>query len=125
MQIVGKAMPETRYPADVLLMAHRNTPDAVAATGEVVSNFGVEFATTTSPALATWLAAAINALLDGAPLPPPRPAGTVVNHGCFFVEGRSVSARDWHGRGQAVEMVRCAGPEAARQLAARLNRLLS
>ena len=75
MQIVAKAMPEVRYPADVLLLAHRHAPEAVAATREVVSNFGVEFVTTTNPAVATWLATAINALLDGAPLPQPRPPG--------------------------------------------------
>jgi len=125
MQIVAKAMPEGRYPADVLLLAHRHAPEAVATTRAGVSNVGVEFVTTTNPALATWLATTINALLERAPLPQPRPRGLVVNHGCFFVEGRSVFARDWHGWGTTVELARCADPTAAHALVERLTRLLS
>ncbi len=124
-QIVGKAMPATRYPQNVLILAHADAPEAVASPLEVHPPAGIDLAATTSPVLAAWLAETINRVLDGVVQPQPRPPGTLVECGRFYHSGTRVLARSWLGREDDMELARCDDAEAARRLADRLNGLLS
>ena len=124
MQILGKAMPAARYPQNVLIMAHADAPESVASTRDVHPHFGIDFAATTSEALAIWLAEAINHILDGEAQRRPRPDGTLVERGHFSNQGNSVWAWDWRGRADGLEVARCANEEAARQMVSDLSTLL-
>ena len=123
-QIVGQAMPATRYPQNVLILARADAPIAVASPYAVHPPCGIDLAATTSPVLAAWLAETINRVLAGAVQPPPRPPGTLVECGHFYQSGTRVLARSWLGSEEDMELARCADAEGARQLADRLNGLL-
>ena len=124
MQVLAKAMPAARYPQNVLIMAHANVPAAVASTHDVQPQAGIDFAATTSPELAAWLSDAINHILDGDSQRQPRPEGTLVERGQFSNDGKSVWAWDWRGRGDGLEVARCANEEDARRMVSDLGTLL-
>ncbi len=75
-------------------------------------------------ALVTWLVAALNATLAGAPVPQPRPAGTLIERGRLVAEGREVWARDWYGHGRGCLLACCPDEGSAAALAKQLETVL-
>jgi hypothetical protein len=121
-RITGKATLGCNDPRRVLICGHLPWGRAIESTALVDPGPGVVVAKARSAALAGWLVAAINAILDGESPPPDRPPGGLERRGSFtasagddFEPGPYVGART--SEGIRVGAARATDAEEARELA--------
>ena len=121
--IRAHATTSPRSPSDVLIVAGEPA-HGPATTAEAQHRTSVAVARANHLALVTWLVAALNATLAGAPLPQPRPAGTLIERGRFVAEGNEVWARDWYDHGRGCVVMCCPDEGSAATLAQQLEAVL-
>ncbi len=121
--ILAQATTSPRSPSDVLIVAGEPARDR-APTAQVRHRTSVAVARANNLALVTWMVAALNATLAGAPVPQARPAGTLIERGRFVAEGCEVWAQDWYGHGRGCLLVRCPDEATAAALAQQLETVL-
>jgi len=142
-EILAKAM-TLRPPAyDIFIVPHRHAPAGVGATREVDPAPNPEraaesesrarliaIARATSPELASWLAEAINCVLDQQSPGSPPGGARFVDRGSFGTDRSGLSVVAWGysmprlKQRIGTEIACCSGHETAAELAARLNALL-
>ena len=121
--ILAQATTSPRSPSDVLIVAGGLARGA-APGPSARHRTSVAVARANNLALVTWLVAALNATLASAPVPQPRPAGTLIERGRFVAEGCEVWAQDWYGHGRGYLVVRCPDEATAAALAQQLETVL-
>ncbi len=122
-RILAQATTSPRSPSDVLIVAGE-LARGPATPAEARDRTSVAVARANNLALVTWLVAALNATLAGAPVPQARPAGTLIERGRFVAEGCEVWAQDWYGHGRGCLLACCADEGSAATLAQQLEVVL-
>ena len=127
MDIAGRSLAQAttspRSPSDVLIVAGE-LARGPALTAQARHRTSMAVARANNLALVTWLVAALNATLTGAPIPQARPAGTLIERGRFVAEGCEVWAQDWYGHGRGCLVMCCPDEGSAATLAQQLEAVL-